>query len=426
MKRTTIHAAVALMLLAPAAALAQHFEAVDNIPWPRLGRFPAYPVEAVKDTEVWVHAGLLRDTNIFRLSTDVNRRNAIGNSDPSEVVLRVGAGIRHTATVVGRQRLALEARGDQYSFHKFTALNHVGYGLRAAWLWEATNDLSGTLGVERRQRLVDLAALQRPVKDLIIEDRAFVDGAYRLGPSVRLRGGLDTVRLRHSDDSLAAANSRSNTGRAGVDYVTTLGNAFGVEVRETRANYPTAEPIGSNTLVDNEFTERELAFVTTVVAGPTLTGVGRIGRTTRKHEQFPQRDFKGTTWRATLDWTPLRKTGFEVSFYREPRSIIDLAASYVLVTGTTFGPRWAPTEKVVVYAFALRERQQYQGDPSVAVLGTTMRDEQIRGYRFGAGWEPRRYVELSAGLDHGTRTSNVFLRDYRYTAIMANAAFRYY
>ena len=82
-------------------------------------------------------------------------------------------------------------------------------------------------------------------------------------------------------------------------------------------------------------------------AGPSLTGNARLGRTQRKHEQFPQRDFSGTTWRGVLDWTPLQKTGFEFSLFREPRSIIDVAASYVLVQGGYFGPRWAPQEKLV-------------------------------------------------------------------------------
>ena len=141
MKRTTLHAALALALLAPAAALAQHFETVDNIPWPTLGRFPAYPAEPPRPTEIYVHAGALRDNNIFRFADGVNRRNLLGNSDnPADEVLRVGGGIRHEFLVTGRQRLRLDASGDQYSYHRNTLLNHVNYALRGEWLWEFTND----------------------------------------------------------------------------------------------------------------------------------------------------------------------------------------------------------------------------------------------------------------------------------------------
>ncbi len=426
MKRTTLHAALALALLAPAAAFAQHFETVDNIPWPTLGRFPAYPPESPRPTEVYVRAGVLRDNNIFRFADGINRRNLLGDSDtPSDEVLRVGAGIRHEFLVTGRQRLRLAASGDQYSYHRNTVLNHVNYGLRGEWLWEVTNDLSGAVGYERRHRLADLAQLQRPIKDMITEDHAFVNGAYRLGPSVRLRGAVDGGKAVRDDAAFNARNSHTTSVLGGVDYVTTLNNAFGVELRQTNANYPTPEAIGSLVLVDNEFTEREIAAVTTIVAGPQITGTARLGHTTRTFRQFPERNFSGTTWRGTLLWTPLQKTAFEFSLYHEPRSIIDIAAGSVVVNGASFGPRWAPTEKLVFYALVVRERQQFQGDAAQIVLGTPQQDEVIRTTRFGAGWEPRRFIELSTGIEHGTRVSNVFLRDYTYTAVMANAQFKF-
>jgi hypothetical protein len=425
MKRTTIHAAAALALLAPAAALAQQFEAVDQMPWPSLGRFPAYPAEPRNQTEVYVRAGVLRDNNIFRISDGVNRRNLLGTDNPAEEVIRAGAGIRHDVLVTGRQRVRLEARGDQYSYHHFTVLNHVAYALRGAWLWEVTNDLSGEAGYERRRRLGDLAQAQRPAMNLITEDHAFVNGAYRLGPSVRLRGALDGIRLGRSGDAFAAANAHAVSVLGGVDYVTTLGNAFGVEARQTEANYPTPEVIGSTNLVANEFTEREIAAVTTIVAGPQVTGTARLGHTTRTHKQFPQRNFSATTWRGTMLWTPLQKTGFEFSLYREPRSIIDIDRSYVVVSGASFGPRWAPTPKLVFYALVIRERQRYQVDPGQFVPGVTPQDEVLRTTRFGVGWEPRRYVELSTAIDHGTRVSNAFTRDFTYTAVMANAQFKF-
>src|SRR4029079_13814336 len=107
---------------------------------------------------------------------------------------------------------------------------------------------------------------------------------------------------------------------------------------------------------------------------------------------------------------------FELTLYKEPRSIIDIAASYVVVSGASFGPRWAPTPKLVFYALVIRERQKFQDDPSHDELGTAKSEEVVRTTRVGAGWDPRRFIELSAGIEHGTRVSNVFLRDYTYTS----------
>lgn len=425
MRRKTIQAAVALALAAPAAAFAQHFEAVDTIPWPYLGRFPAYAVEPLRPTEIWVQGGLLHDNNVFRFSKDANVRALTGHDERADTIARLGAGIRHEQRVFGRQRVRLEARGEQFSFQENSLLDHFAYGLRGEWLWEFTNDLSGTLGYERRRRLVDMAQLQRPVKDLVIEQHAFATAAYMLGPSVRLRGALDGTKGEHSDTGREAANARVDSVIGGIDYVTTLGNALGIEARRSQGNFPTQELVGGTTLVDNEFTEKEVAGVATYTTGPQVRATVRVGRTTRNHKQFPQRDFTGTTWRTTVDWMPLQKTGFEFALYREPRTIVDLAASYVVISGFSFGPRWAPTEKLVFSAMFLRERQAFGGDPGTVVLGAPQRDEVVRTFRLGAGWEPQRFLELSLGFEKGQRTSNVFLRDFDYTMVMANARWRY-
>ena len=432
MRRTKIRraAAQAALLLAafaativPLPALAQHFDAVDTIPWTSLGGFPAYPAAPVNPTEFWVQAGAVHDNNIFRFSKDANVRAITGSDERSDNVVRLGAGVRHEQRIFGRQRVRLEARGEQYSYDRNSELDHFAYGLRGEWLWEFTNDLSGTLGYERRKRLVDLAQLQRPIKDMITEQRSFATAAYQLGPSVRLRGGLDHARAAHSENALNAAEVGINTVTGGVDYVTALGNALGVEARRSTGNAPIEAIVGA-TPVDNEYTETEVALVGTAVAGSQIRGTARIGRTHREHRQFPERDFSGTTGRLTVAWTPLQKTAFEFAAYREPRTIVDIAASYVVVTGVSFGPRWAPREKLVFSALLIHENQDFRGDPSQVVLGTPERQEVLRTLRLGVGWEPKRFIEVSAGLEHGQRTSNVLLRDFDYTALMTNVRWR--
>ena len=134
------------------------------------------------------------------------------------------------------------------------------------------------------------------------------------------------------------ADVRAHTVTGGVDYVTPLGNALGLEVRRTFGNAP-IQLVEGAVPVDNDFRETEVAAVLTWTASPQLHLTGRLGRTVRKHEQFSDRNFSGTTGRVTGDWIPFNKTGFEFSAYREPRTIVDIASSFVLVRGVTFGPR---------------------------------------------------------------------------------------
>src|SRR5688572_14345668 len=95
MRRKILHAAVALALGLPTAALAQQFEASEAIPWPYLGRFPAYSAETARPTEVWGQIGYLHDSNVFRLSDSSNTQAITGSPERGETILRAGAGIRH-------------------------------------------------------------------------------------------------------------------------------------------------------------------------------------------------------------------------------------------------------------------------------------------------------------------------------------------
>ena len=423
--RRILHAAVALAFALPGAALAQHFEAVDTIPSATGGRFPAYPVEPLRPTEIYVRGGWYYDNNMFRLSSAANTRAILGTDDRSNWVTRAGVGLRHESLVAGRQRLRFTANVDRYDYDKFNLLDHTEYSARGEWLWEFTNDLAGTVGYEKRQRLVDLAQRQFPVKDLILEDHAFLTGGYMVGPNFRLRGGLDGARARHSDTAFNIADARTTTATGAGEYVTPLGNAAGVEFRRTTGNFPVQEavtvPTAPPVFVNNDFTEKEVAGVLTWRFSPQLYGVGRLGRTQRTHVEFPARNFSGTTGRAMVDWTPLNKTGFEFAAYKEPRSIVDIAASYMIVKGVTFGPRWAPSEKLVFTGLVLSERQDFRGDPNALLVpGTPERQESIRGIRLGGSWEPMRFSQVQLGWDHGKRSSNVALRDYDYNAVMLN------
>jgi exopolysaccharide biosynthesis operon protein EpsL len=410
---------------APHVALAQSFVPVDTIPWPETGRFPAYDAAPRLPTYYWVQAGLLHDSNIFRLSSGFDASGVLGGKPRSDTVMRLGAGIRHESLIAGRQRVRLEAHGEELYYRNYTQINHFEYGLSGTWLWELTNDLAGTIGYERRQRLVDLAAVQRPIKDLITEDHAFATGAYLVGPSLRLRGGLDYAKARHDDPTLNVRNAEIHTVTVGADYVTTRENAIGIEARRSQGNSPVQEPIGSTNLVDNDFTEREVAIVGTYVPSVQLRATGRLGHTTRRHKEFPQRDFSGNTGRLAVDWVPLNKTGFDFAVYREPRTIVDIASSYVIVNGVSFGPRWAPTEKLVFNAALTRERFAYAGDVTPILLGTPQRAETVRLLRLGAGWEPKRFIQVAGGFEHGIRSSNVLFRDYTYNAVMANIKFAF-
>jgi hypothetical protein len=198
----------------------------------------------------------------------------------------------------------------------------------------------------------------------------------------------------------------------------------GLEYRTTNGEAPIDELVAGLGLVNNDYRERELSLVVAYALGAQLRAGLRLGRTWRDYDQVPGRDFAGGTGRVSIDWLPGNKTilGFEA--YREPRSVIDIAASHVLLKGLAFGPRWAVTNQVVLSARFVRERRVYEGDPALTA-GATLRDDLAHLLRFAVGWEPQRRWQLGLALDRGERESNIAGRDYQFTAVMGNLAYNW-
>jgi hypothetical protein len=403
---------LAASLLAPAVALA--FETIDTLPWPSTGRFPAYPREAVHPTDLWVHGGMMHDSNLLRLE-----RN--GESDE---VIRLGGGFRHEQRVIGRQTLIVDARADLYSFNRFSELDHVAYSALGDWRWELGNDLSGSIILGRDRRLADLAETRAPRRTLVTATRLGGSAAYALGASTRLRAGVLGTNADRGDDADAETHARTVT--LGADYLTGLGNAVGIEGRASEGEAPVAEEILGVAFVNNDFKEREVALVAAYGVGTRLRADGRVGRTTRRYSELPDRDFEGGTWRIGAEWLPANKTSLRLDFFKEPRSIIDISAAHVVVRGVSFGPSWAATSKLVFSGRVMREERDFEGDPRlVLVPGTVLRQETIDTLRLGVGWEPQRQWQVGLSLDRGNRDSNIVDRDYQFTALTANIAWRY-
>lgn len=402
-----------LALLAFSASV-DAFQAVDELTPSSAGRFPAYPADALPLSEFWVEAGVMVDDNILRQTVP----------PPTETVLRTGVGGRKDMYVYGRQLLRLEGRVDGYAYNHFSNLNNGAYSGSAEWHWALGNDLDGVLGASRRRYQRDLSQIQRDVKDTITETTYTANGAYRLGPSFRVRAGTDFIR---ATDSLLAQNELKTLGAfAGLDYVTPLGNTFGIEYRQAHGDAPVPElvaPIG--TAIDNSFEERSLLFTTGYI-NPFLRLAGHVGRTKRTYSQIQGRDFEGTTWNATADWLITQKTALGFEVYREPRSLVDIAASHVVVNGVAFGPGWAPTAKLNFSARLMREKQDFSGSPFVPLGITPLRLEIVRLFRLGAYWEYNRQIHWQFAIDHGERESNVLGRAYRYNAVIANVRYLFW
>jgi hypothetical protein len=388
------------------AAVAHAFEAIDTLPYPSSGAFPAYEATAEQPFGLWAQAGYMYDSNVFRASA----------GEQSEQILRVGGGIRQDLRVIGRQRVRLMGEANAMNYSTFGELDHVAYGLLGEWRWEVGNDLAGTLGYTRRHYQADLAETARGIRDMITENRFYLSGGYRLGPNTRLRAAADHAIIERPLRPIAELRA------SGV----TVGNSVGVEARAARGDTPISEAVAlaPGGFANNDSRLREVSLVAVYNVGAMLRTSGRLGNTRITYSDLPGRDFSGTSARGRVEWLPGTKTVLSLEAYNEPRTLVDVTATHVVVKGVAFGASWAPTAKLVFTARFSNEDRDFEGDPAVAV-GGPLRLDTLRTFRIGTGWEVTRHVNLGFAIDRGIRDSSVLGRDYQFTAFMANARYNF-
>ena len=404
------HKAAWVLLAVPACALG--FEAVDVLQPASSGIYPAYPSEPFPPYTVWAQAGLMYDSNILRRTA----------GDNHELVSRLGVGGRYDQLVVGRQALHLEGRVDGYIYDKFSELDNVAYAAAGEWRYAVGNDFAGTFDLSRRRFQANLAEIQAAIYDPITETTVGGTARYRIGPSLGLRGGLHYID--YNRPSRAAADTKTVTGTAALEYVSSLGNTLGVEVTEAKGNAPVnqvIDPLGL--FVNNDFRQYDVGVVGAFGVTPNLRVAGRVGRTQRHYTEIPGRDFNGPTWSVAAQWLPTAKTMIAFETAQTVSSIIDIGASHVVAKGWAVGPGWAATAKLNFQARFVKQHQVFEGDPTAALGVAPERQEIIRGYRFGAYWEYDRRWHYQLSFEHGDRESNILGRNYRFNAGIAQVRF---
>src|SRR5690349_15148894 len=94
--------------------------------------------------EVWFNETAMRDSNVFRLSKNLDLNGTIGTSNLADTILT------HTLGVTAGIPVSLQRFEGTYAhfwtrYNRFGHLDFDGDVWRAAWLWAVTRELNGEL-----------------------------------------------------------------------------------------------------------------------------------------------------------------------------------------------------------------------------------------------------------------------------------------
>jgi exopolysaccharide biosynthesis operon protein EpsL len=366
--------------------------------------------------ELFVAESVTRDDNVFRISDSVDPAVAVGSSSKGDTYYTTSPGFTFNVPV-SRQRFAGGVKWNYTRYNRFTVLDFDGHEGRAAWLWQAGNDLSGQLGYTQTLALASLANSRAGIlsgtPNSIETQRAFFSTAYQLTPRWRLQGEVGRLEQINGLPMLTVNDIIIESADLAVSYLTPAKNQIGLGARVEEGRYPNRLGPAAN-LSSDAYRQHNVD----VIADYTITGHSRVrvraGWVSRSHEQLSQRDFEEGTFNVTYDWQPTGKLALAAIARREISPLDDTYSSFVLLTGVALNPTLRLTEKFSMAATLEYSARDYVNDPSLLLVSS--RTDWVRTAGLKASYRPLRSVTLEMSWVRQTRSSTAAFGDYEVTA----------
>jgi exopolysaccharide biosynthesis operon protein EpsL len=349
------------------------------------------------------------DSNVFRISEDLELPPALGGPQKSGTFYGLGAGIRFDLPV-SRQRLRFDASATNYFYQHFENLDYTGYAARGTWDWRVGNRWYGQLGAGTRQtRQVATDALGFTFPRLQTGYDALANARYALTPRWELQAGASYYTSTYADERFAQDEFESSAFDIGASYRTPRGNSTGARLRYERGRWPNRSA-ATAALFGGEYDQYTLS----AVFDWQLTGRsklhGDIGYTVRQRDEAQQGDFDGPSGRLTYLYSLTGRTTLRGSIY-ETRGPTDTdMGTYVRTRGLAFSTIYQATGKIGLQGDLGYSQATYLGD---ALTPSAERREYEYWFIGLAGlYQATRTLTFNANLRYDWRTANVPFGDY--------------
>ncbi|MDQ1831734.1 XrtB/PEP-CTERM-associated polysaccharide biosynthesis outer membrane protein EpsL [Massilia scottii] len=386
-----------------------------------LGVAAAVPAWAGPSDAFHVYGGLgyFYDDNLFRLED----QSPGYDNQRSDSARQSVAGVIVDKTY-SRQRIQLQGKLSKVAYSHFRQLDYDGKDFQGTWNWQLGNHLEGSLGATYAQSLAPYTDFQSRERNLRVQRRQFVDGAWRMHPSWRVRGAAS--RDKYTYELLVQRyNDRTQDAvEAGVDYLPRSGSSAGLVARRLTGKYLNKRVI-AGLVRDDDYEQDELKARVVWRATPILTVQGLAGYAKRKNAQAGPHDVGGFNGRVTADYSPRQKLRLNGALWREFAAIDNFYYTFSLNRGASVGASWDALAKVRFDSSLSVEQRSYEG----RLLPNSPGDlsDTLRTATFGATWVPAQTVQFSTSFIHQERSGAQFLGNGSFKAntvsVNANAQF---
>lgn len=347
------------------------------------------------------------DDNLFRLPDSADTRQSVGKSKRSDRILTTNAGIKiNKPYAMQRFQLDLNAVDSRYDTNSY--LDYTAFNYRAAWLWQLTPNIKGTLAADQQQILNSFSEFRDFNNQLNIrksiqtnENRIF-DVDATIGGGWHLLGGVSELRSRNSVAFNAVGDFVQRGANVGVKYVFPSENSIALVQRGYDGKYQGRVADAASQL-DTGFKQKETEMqVQWRLTGKSLIDA-KLGYVDREHDNFSSRDYDGVTGRLAYNWQPTGKLGVITSLSRNIYSYQQAANSYFVANTFAINPIWTVTAKTRLSLRYDYSQRDYRG---AVVPVAEHREDNVQSLMFSADWEPTRTIKVTGSLRREMRDSS--------------------
>jgi exopolysaccharide biosynthesis operon protein EpsL len=367
----------------------------------------------------FVNVSMGYDSNLFRFASD-SEASAVGASPLSPLFgitsidavtyQRYGAGV-DLDWKQGRQEITARLAADKTSFSKFSSLlDYTGRDINGEWKWQLGNRWSGRLLASQNRTLAPYSdTLTGTIgSNVRTDDRQVFQADYWFHTDWRARAGLSNFSSAYSSVSQRTRDNQNKRATLGLYRLGQTIESVGVELSNTQGSY--------NSLASSDFREQGVRLLGIWNYSGKSRFTGRVGYVQRTRQTVVGRDYSGPDWRLEARWLPTGKTQFEGAFYRDLRANDTALSGYEVVDGISFSAVWLVAPKTRLIGQGSYERIEYQG---------STQSDKLASLGLSASYEVWRGGEISAGLQHSQRQSNVAAAGFNADTLFVSANLKF-
>jgi exopolysaccharide biosynthesis operon protein EpsL len=373
-------------------------------------------------------ASYYRDSNIFRLAPDVDPHSVGLAAGKSDTVRSAQLGLRLDKRW-SLQRLQLDATTSANRYGNYSYLNYNANIYRAAWLWQFTPRLTGSITADRQQTLVNYADYRSfSGRNVRTDENRHFDADWWLHGSWHLIGGIGRAASRYDSAFPQQDDYRLRSANAGLKYVAESGSWLSLVGRRSKGSYPNLTP-NATTQIDNDFRQDEIELRANWQWSAISSLDARVAQIRRRHATYGRRDYSGLTGQLAFSWQPSAQVQVGLTVARNIASYQDnpwlsygvlplYSSSYYVDDSISLTPVWNFSAKADLRFKFDYARRHFKGEifPSPYVRRDTPRTSMA-----AFDWMPTRALTLSTSAQREHRASTLPGYDYDDSSVGVNA-----